>query len=175
MSIKQNALALTLCLPFSLIATLAHSEMVIEDAYARASSPVAKSGAAFMQISNTSDQMDHLIEARSEAAMRVELHTHVEKDGVMSMVHIEEGFAVAPGETIELARGGKHVMFMGLNAPFEQDETITLTLVFERAGEVLVTVPIDNERKAKHDHMHSGHGEHKMETEHNHTGSMKTN
>jgi len=150
-SILAGSLALCLALP-------AHAHMIIEDAYARAASPLAKSGAAFMRITNHSDVVDRLVAVRSEAAVRVELHTHVEQDGIMSMVHLEEGFAFEPGETVALERGAKHVMFMGLTEPFEQGKEITITLVFETAGEVPLTILVDNDHKADLSKMdHAGH------------------
>ena len=125
--------------------------IVIEDAYARSSGMMAASGAAFMTIENRTGADDRLIGAASEAAERTELHTHEEDDmGVMRMIHVEEGFALPAGETLALARGGRHVMFLGLTEPFEPGESVTLTLEFETAGEVTVEVPVDLERMPAH-------------------------
>lgn len=127
------------------------AEIAITDAYARASGMNAKAGAAFMVIENSGDADDRLISARSEAAARVELHTHRESgDGVMKMVHVEEGFAIPAGGTHMLKRGGDHVMFMGLTQPFEQGNTVSVTLVFEKAGEKTVEIPVDLTRKPRH-------------------------
>jgi len=121
--------------------------ITIHDPYARASAASSQSGAAFMEIMNQTDTDDRLVAARSDVARRVELHTHVEDDtGVMRMMEVEEGFAIPAGATHALARGGDHVMFMGLNQSFEHGDEIEVTLVFEQAGEVTVTIPIDLER-----------------------------
>jgi periplasmic copper chaperone A len=134
-------------------ATLAFSvpaiaDIIVSDPYARSSGPTAKSGAAFLVIENTGDTDDHLIAVMSDFAKRTELHTHIESgDGVMSMVHVEEGFAVPAGGMVNLIRGGKHVMMMGLMQPMLQDETFIITLIFRDAGEVTVTVPVDLARK----------------------------
>ena len=135
--------------------------IVVEDAYARASTPTAKSGAAFMVLMNTSDQDDRLVAAKSDVAARVELHTHREiADGVMKMMEVEEGFAIPAGGTHMLARGGDHVMFMGLNEPFADGDTVAVTLVFEHAGEVAVEIPVDLNRKPEHGGGHgAGHGQ----------------
>ena len=134
--------------------------IVVEDAYARASTPTAKSGAAFMVLMNTSDQDDRLVAAKSDVAARVELHTHREiADGVMKMMEVEEGFAIPAGGSHMLARGGDHVMFMGLNEPFADGDTVAVTLVFEHAGEVSVEIPVDLNRKPTHGGGHgAGHG-----------------
>lgn len=134
--------------------------IVVEDAYARASTPTAKSGAAFMVLMNTGDQDDRLVAAKSDVAARVELHTHREiADGVMKMMEVEEGFVIPAGGTHMLARGGDHVMFMGLNEPFADGDTVAVTLVFEHAGEVAVEIPVDLNRKPTHGGGHgAGHG-----------------
>ncbi|WP_299046487.1 copper chaperone PCu(A)C [uncultured Tateyamaria sp.] len=136
---------------------LADGIMVV-DPYARAASPAAKSGAAFMTLHNDSGQDDTLIAARTEAAVRVELHTHIEvSDGVLQMTEIEGGIALPAGSMHHMKRGGDHVMLMGLTGPLEQDATIDVTLVFEQAGEVVVTIPVDNDRKPEAG-AHGGHG-----------------
>ncbi len=133
------------------------AEINVEDPYARASSPAARVGAAFMVISNTGDEDDRLISASSDAAKRIELHTHIITDGVAKMMEVEEGFVVPAHGEVLLQRGGFHVMMMGLTAPFEQGETITLNLVFEVAGEVTLVVTIDNERMDEMNHEGMNH------------------
>jgi copper(I)-binding protein len=38
-------------------------------------------------------------------------------------------------------------MFLGLTQPFEQGKMIPVTLVFERAGEIAVEIPVDLARR----------------------------
>jgi len=129
------------------LSTPALADIMVMDGYARSSGPLAKSGAAFMLIHNTGDSDDHLISVTSDAAKRVELHTHLENEmGVMKMLHVEDGFVILSGAKTFLERGGKHVMFMGLNAPFIDGENVTFTLLFRDAGEITVTVPVDLNR-----------------------------
>ena len=125
----------------------AAQDIEVRDAYARAASPVAKSGAAFMEIVNHGTADDRLIAAESDIAARVELHTHVEEGDVMRMVHVEEGFALPAGQTLVLERGGRHVMFMGLTQSLEQGDRVTVTLSFENAGAQRVDIPVDLERR----------------------------
>lgn len=133
----------------SLLAIPAFADgIVVMDPYARAASPSAKAGAAFMIIKNDTGTDDTLIAARTDAAKRVELHTHIDKgDGIMQMTEIEGGIPVAAGAEHRLLRGGDHVMLMGLTGPLEQDAEIDVILVFENAGDVAVTIPVDNKRK----------------------------
>ncbi|WP_417523155.1 copper chaperone PCu(A)C [Marinovum sp.] len=138
---------LSAALAASLLATTALAgDIHIADAYARASNP--RAGAAFMLIHNHGADDDRLIAVSSVAAARVELHSHKEAgDGVMKMVHLQEGIALPAGGVHALQRGGDHVMFMGLTAPFVQGETVAVTLTFERAGEIALEIPVDLERQ----------------------------
>lgn len=149
MSFKSTVFAALAASAFALPAFA--QDIMINDAYARSSASMATSGAAFMEIMNHSNSDDRLIAAASPAAQQVELHTHSEDaQGVMRMIHVTEGFPIAAGETLMLARGGNHVMFMGLTQPFEQGDMIPLTLTFEQAGEIEIEVPVDLERKPAH-------------------------
>ena len=143
------------------LATTALAEGIdVQDPYARANNPNAPTGAAFMVIRNTGQTADRLIGVTSDAAARTELHTHVEEEGLMRMIHVEEGFDLPPETVLVLERGGNHVMFMGLTTPFEQDALIEVTLLFEEAGEITVEIPVDLERAAKDAHGHGDHGDH---------------
>lgn len=145
------AAAVALCA----VPALADNVMVM-DAYARAASPNAKSGAAFMTLHNTGEVDDRLIAVRTDAAKRVALHTHTETgDGILQMHEIEGGIELPAGGVHHMVRGADHVMLMGLTGSLTQGAEIEVTLIFEQAGAVTVTIPIDNERapkKATHDH-----------------------
>ncbi len=141
----------------------AHDGVHVENAYAITSGPGAMSGAVFFEIVNHSTTApDRLISASSDVAQRVELHTHlIDANGVARMVEVEDGFAVAPGETHVLERGGDHVMLMGLTRPLADGDIFELKLVFEREGEVVVEVPVDLDRAtAPMQHGHGGHAGH---------------
>ena len=146
MSLTKHVLAGALALGVVLPAFAGDIE--VQDAYMRTSGAMAKSGAAFMQIVNTGTEDDRLIDAASDVSMRVELHTHkASADGVMQMLHVPEGFVIPAGKTHALARGGDHVMFMGLTRAVAHGDVVNVTLTFEKAGEMTVEVPVDQERE----------------------------
>jgi len=135
-----------------------HNELKIKDAYARAASPTAKAGAIFFVIENGTDEMVHLIGAKTDVANRVELHTHTENaEGVMEMREVEGGIKAEAKHKVKLKRGGLHVMLMGLNTSLVSGETVPLELTFADRT-IKLDVTVDNERKAKshgdHDHEH---------------------
>lgn len=145
MFLKTTLLAGVAALSFALPA---FADITIEDAYARSSGITAKSGAAFFVIHNSGDADDRLIGVRSDIAKVTELHTHKAMgDGIMKMMRVEEGFPVPAQGTHALARGGDHVMLMGLRKPMGQGDTITVTLTFEQAGDITVEIPVDLARQ----------------------------
>ena len=135
----------------TMLATLAlpalAGDITVEDAYARAATPNAKAGAAFLTIVNGTGAEDRLIAATTDAAARTELHTHKESDGVMMMMPVEGGFVIPAGGQHQLKRGGDHIMMMGLTRSLISGEEVELVLTFETAGEMRVTILVDNERK----------------------------
>ncbi|MDA5558222.1 copper chaperone PCu(A)C [Shimia sp. MMG029] len=158
MSVKTTVVAAIAAVSFAFPA-FAESTIAVKDAYARVATKVSKSGASFMVIENTGDEDDRLVAVSSEVAKRTELHTHKEDaNGNMQMLHVKEGFAVPAGGKHMLARGGDHVMFMGLTQGLEHGDVVTLTLTFEKAGDITLDVPVDLERKPAHG---DGHGAHK--------------
>ncbi|MCA0042836.1 copper chaperone PCu(A)C [Celeribacter litoreus] len=144
MTFKTTLLAgLTACT----LAIPAFAEITIVDPYARSSGMMAKTGAAFFTIENSGDEDDQLIDAKGNISKITELHTHKEMgDGIMKMMHVPEGFTIPAHGTHALARGGDHVMFMGLLKPMAQGDIITVTLTFEKAGDITVDIPVDMER-----------------------------
>ena len=153
----------------ALFATAASAESIIEivDPYVLSAGMNAKSGAAFFTIRNTGDTDDRLIDAKSDAAARVELHTHIMEDGVAKMRQVEDGFTIPAQGHHELARGADHVMFLGIKEPFEDGDILHVTLTFRDAGDVEVDIPVDlgqlsNMNGMSHDEMMESE-EHEME------------
>jgi copper(I)-binding protein len=53
------------------------------------------------------------------------------------------GFAIEPGKTVKLAPGGYHLMMMDLKNPLKQGNKLPITLEFEKAGEVQVSLDVE--------------------------------
>lgn len=158
MSLKPLLMAASAAL-LTLATTAMADGIMVRDAYVRSSTPSSPTGAAFMVLMNHGAADDRLIAVSSDVAKRVELHTHIEDaNGVMKMTEIKEGIVLPAGGMHTMMRGGDHVMFMGLIEPLEQGSEITVTLGFEKAGDVEITIPVDHDRKPNHGSMsHSGH------------------
>lgn len=143
--------AFAAALPFAASA----GDITVHDAYMRSSSPM--SGAGFMQIDNAGTVDCQLSAASSDVAGKTELHTHIDENGMMKMVHVPEGFTIPAGGHFMLERGGPHVMLMDLSGPLAQGDEVTLTLDFGDCGMVEVVAPLDNDRKPGEGASHAGH------------------
>lgn len=113
---------------------------MVSDAWARASPGAVKNGAAFMTL-KSHGEADRLVSASAPVSAVVELHTHINDNGVMRMRQIS-GIDLPAGETVILKPGGLHVMLIGLKAPLMEGESFPLTLTFEKTGSFTVQVPI---------------------------------
>lgn len=105
--------------------------------------PVAMAmGAAYLTITNHGTESDRLVGAKTDVAKTVEIHEMVEKDGVMQMRPLAHGLEIPAGQTIELKPKSYHLMLIGLTRDLKPGDRYELTLVFEKAGEVVLTVDV---------------------------------
>ena len=132
-------------------------EIVVDHPMAFETAKTAQTAGGYLIVTNNGATDDRLI-AVEAAFPRVTIHT-TEMDGdVARMIELEGGIVVPAGETVTLIPGGMHVMFMGLGGdPFEVDEKIAATLVFENAGRLEVTFNV--EARDGHDHGAMSHDE----------------
>ncbi|HEX9464625.1 MAG TPA: copper chaperone PCu(A)C [Alphaproteobacteria bacterium] len=118
------------------------SGIEIDTAWARATPGSSKDSAAYLRIRNTGTTPDRLLTISTPLAGTAELHETKVENGVMKMRPVE-ALAVAPGETVELKPGGEHIMLTGLKQPLKPGDSFPLTLKFESAGDVAVTVKVE--------------------------------
>jgi copper(I)-binding protein len=63
-------------------------------------------------------------------------------NGVMKMRLLDKGLVIDPGKTVKFAPGGYHLMLQELKGPFKQGDKVPVTLQFEKAGKVQVTLDV---------------------------------
>jgi hypothetical protein len=110
-----------LCLP-------ALAEVTASNAWVRGTVPAQKTTAAYVSLHSTGAA--RIVEVRSSAAARAEIHSSEMHGGVMAM-HAMTDFALPAGETIELKPGGYHIMLFDLARPLAAGDKVKLTLVVE--------------------------------------------
>jgi copper(I)-binding protein len=117
-------------------------DLVISQAWSRATPGGAKIGGAYLTIENKGSAPDRLIGGSADVAARVELHEMATSNGVMKMRPLDKGVAIEPGKTVKLAPGGYHLMLFDLKSPLKQGEQVPVTLEFEKAGKVKLSFDV---------------------------------
>jgi len=135
-------------LVFSLFAAPASAEevkagdLVITQAWSRATPGGAKIGSGYLTIENTGSVPDRLIGGSGDVAGKVEVHEMTMNNGVMKMRSLDKGLTIEPGKTVKLAPGGYHLMLLDLKGPLKQGDKLPLTLEFEKAGNVKLSFDV---------------------------------
>ena len=114
----------------------------IDHPFARATPPGAKTGGAFFVIENTGNTADKLIRVATPVAGATELHEMTMDGGVMKM-RAMTAIDIPAGGKLELRPGGYHVMMLDLKQPLKAGDKVPLTLTFENAGSILVSVDVE--------------------------------
>ena len=134
----------------------------IKGAWSRATPPGAPAGVVFLTLVNGGAEDDALVAASAGVAKAVELHSHVMEGEVMRMRQVPS-IAVPAGQSVALAPGGLHIMLIGPTQPLAEGSSFPLTLTFQHAGSVTLSVPVQGlgamppgmmHDPAMHDQMH---------------------
>ena len=116
--------------------------LTITGAFTRATLPNAPVGGGFFTITNNGANGDVLISATSPAAGDVQIHEMKMEGEVMKMRELPDGLEIPANSTMSLTPGGLHLMFMKLNGPFVEGQSVPVTLTFKNAGEVTLNLPV---------------------------------
>ena len=106
----------------------------IEQAWARATPPMATVAAGYLVVINDSNAPDRLLRIDTPIAQRVEMHRSLMVNGMMQMRPIEGGAVVPAHGRLAFTPGGNHLMLINPAHPLVAGETFEATLVFAHAG-----------------------------------------
>jgi copper(I)-binding protein len=118
-------------------------DLVITQAWSRATPNGAKIGGGYLTIENKGAVADRLTGVSADIAGKVEVHEMAMNNGVMTMRPLDKGLAIDPGKTVKLAPGGYHLMMFDLKSPLKQGDKLPVTLEFEKAGKVTVSLDVE--------------------------------
>lgn len=129
-----------LLVPFALLLArpaLAHSYKLgpIEIGHPWARPSATEAAAVFMALSNTGKSTDRLTGGATPIAREVLLRA---ENGAPL-----EYLDLPPHRPLALRPGRKYIALLGLKAPLALDDSFPLTLRFERAGDIAVTVMVE--------------------------------
>ena len=129
-----------------------------ERAWARETVAGMSMGGVFLNLKNDGTREDTLTGGQSPVSNKVEVHTHINDNGVMRMRELAGGLALPKGQTVILKPGSYHIMLMGLKKPLTAGETFPLTLKFKHAPAKTIQVTVQSnaapEQMAPMQHQH---------------------
>jgi len=156
-----------------LLASCGGSDPVtVSDAWARTSPSGVTMGAAYFDITSVDDDSLVAVSVSSDVAARAEIHEVVKAmdmgddemhdhdmgddemhdhdmgddgmhDGAMSMQEMD-ALELPAGTLVQLVPGGYHIMLIDLAKPLVVGETFDLTLDFDQASDLTVTVEVSD-------------------------------
>lgn len=119
-------------------------------------------GVFFESVTISGNEGDTLISASSPVADTVELHRMKMDGDIMRMRQVEK-IGLSPDKPVSFERGkadAYHLMLINLKKPLTLNQQFPVTMVFEHAGQVEVTVDVKPHGGGM------GHGGHKMMHKH---------
>lgn len=133
--------------------SLVHAQDVqVTASRARATVPQQQSAGAYLTLENRGKEGDRLVSASTPVAKSVEIHTMAMDGNVMRMREVD-AIELKPAAKVVMNPGeGYHLMLMGLQRTLKAGERFPLTLQFEKAGKVEVSVPVEAARRSSHGH-----------------------
>lgn len=118
--------------------------LVIAQAWAAPSSAAKRTGSIYLSIRNAGAEPDWLIAAHSPAAVLTELRSH-RAGPVVGPARKVLGIALPVGKTVTLKPGGELIALIDITEPYRLGGSVPVTLVFQKAGEISITAPVQTE------------------------------
>ena len=114
--------------------------VTVRDAWARATPPGMAVAAVYLTLAG-GPQADRLVGAATPRAAMTQIHVVTEAEG-MARMRPTAGVDVPARQSVALAPQGTHIMLMNLPRPLVAGERFPLTLQFEQAGNIEVSVEV---------------------------------
>jgi len=107
-------------------------------------SPQSRVGLVEMTIENRSGLPDRLLEVSTPVALLSRLYGRsYDAAGVERLLEIGDGLPLPANTLLQLDRDRDQIVLTGLKGTLLDDVLIQLTLRFERAGDIVLTVPVN--------------------------------
>ncbi len=120
--------------------------VVVTDAWTRASAPGQDVGAAYMTLTSVTDIV--LTSADSPVAGTVEIHSMTMDNGVMKMRMLDT-LQLPAGKPVKLTPGGLHLMLFDLKQPLKTGDSTTFTLHFADSKGKTSSITVNSPIKTK--------------------------
>ncbi len=128
--------------------------ITVSQAWVRALPPSQANTAAYLMIDNQGEGAVSIVGASGDIAERVEFHTTREVDGYQRMEQLQQ-LELGPGQRLELAPGGTHLMLLGLQRMPAVGEQVQLCLLVAGGEETCFSAEVRRDSgQSLHEHHH---------------------
>lgn len=132
------------------------AELMIHNAYARASFPMAQTGAVYVSIHNASPAPVTLsrVSVSSDIASEAQIHTSEMQNDMMRMREVTDGITIDADAMLTMESGGYHIMLIGLKKPLVEGDVFSLTLGFNDNTKLQADIEVKalNDEATHHHH-----------------------
>lgn len=129
-------------------------DIAVTDPHARPTVVKQPSGAAYVTLENRGKAADRLLGVSSPVAESAAIHT-MAMDGDIMRMREAGPLSLAPAAKVDMKPGaGYHIMLIGLKRPLQPGDTFPITLSFEKAGRLEVSVTVDGKEAKPEGHAH---------------------
>lgn len=111
--------------------------------WARPGAKGQMSGAYFVYTNNLSVP-DTLVSVQSTTAKMAQIHETYTTDDGLSGMREKKQIIIQPKKKLTLKQGGLHLMLMDLNQTLSSSDTVSVSLNFSQAGNILLKLPVLN-------------------------------
>lgn len=120
--------------------------LYVDGAYIRLSPNADSPSAGYFTVHAGSDPVT-LRDVTTDAAVRIEMHDSMMKDGMMRMEAIDSVDIPAKG-VLKFEPGGRHLMLWKINPATVAAGKVTLTFIFSNGDRILVDAPVQKTGQA---------------------------
>ena len=129
----------------------ASNDLIISDAWVRATPPGKMMTAGYASLENVSTDVITITEVSAEIAGHTSLHeTRIERD--RSTMRPVAQLSIEAGERVSLKPGGLHIMLMKLSESLTDGQSIDICLELENNGSLCSAFSVAKHRKAAYHH-----------------------
>ena len=132
------------------------ASLVLSNAWVRALPPGQPNTAAYLTVANTGAEQATIVGASAAIADAAQIHTTREVDGYQRMEQLTR-LPVAPGQSLEFAPGGTHIMLLGLARMPAVGDEVRLCLQVAGGGEVCTVAEVRKGTGGEQSHEHHQH------------------
>ena len=115
----------------------------IDSGWIRLLPPSIENTAAYLQITNLTDESQEILGIEASISSKAEVHRSYIENGLMRMEPVK-AFSIAPGATFSMPADGTHIMLIGLRSPLEVGQFHKLCLSLDNGSRVCREVEVLN-------------------------------